>query len=68
MRNRINLDKAKPRMAGYWKFNMSFLNVKDFRDQLLLIIQQELACSVFGDKLWVHLKDSIRSFTADYSG
>lgn len=39
----IKLDKAKPRMAGFWKFNMSLLNVKDFQDQLLLIIQWELA-------------------------
>lgn len=42
VRLRINLYKAKPKMAEYWKFNTSLLNVKDFRDQLLLTMQREL--------------------------
>lgn len=35
----INSNRAKPRMAGYWKFNTSLLNMKDSWDQLLLITQ-----------------------------
>lgn len=52
MRICINLDKAKLRMTGYWNFNTSLLNVKDFRGQLLLliIIARGLAGSVFGNK------------------
>lgn len=50
MRVRINLNKAKHRMTRYWKFNKSFLNVKDFREQLLLIIHPEMAGSVYGNE------------------
>lgn len=50
---------ARPRMAGYWKFNLSFLDRQDFRQQLIRLVQQELMVG--------RLKDSIRSFTTEYS-
>ena len=33
------LDKAKVRMSGYWKFNASRLDVKDFWDQIELMLR-----------------------------
>lgn len=56
---RIKFDKSNVRMAGYWKFNISLLNGRDIRDQLLLIIQRKLTGTVFENKWWGHLKDTI---------
>lgn len=33
MRFYIKLDKARLRMAGYWKFKTFLLNLKDFQEQ-----------------------------------
>lgn len=54
----IKFDKANVRMAGYLKFNISLLNGKDIRDQLLLMIQRKLTGTVFGNKWCGHLKDT----------
>ena len=62
----IRLDKARCRMSGYWKFNSSFLVEADFRNQLELMIKRELTGAIMGNRWWANLKDSIRSFAADY--
>ena len=59
----IRLDKARTRMSGYWKFNSSVLAEDDFRNQFEL----ELTGAIMGNRWWGNLKDSIRSFAADYS-
>ena len=38
----IKLDKAKCRISGFLKFNSSFLDEKNFRDHLVLMIKREL--------------------------
>ena len=63
----IRLDKARCRMSGYWKFNLSLLAEADFRNQLELTIKRELTGAIMGNRWWANLKDSIRSFAADYS-
>ena len=62
----IRLDKAKSAMSSYWKFNSSLLVEDDFRNQLKLMIKRELSGAIIGNKWWGNLKDSIRSFAADY--
>ena len=62
----IRLDKARCRMSGYWKFNSSLLAEADFRNQLELMIKWELTGAIMGNRWWANLKDSIRSFAADY--
>ena len=62
----IRLDKARCRMSGYWKFNSSLLAEADFRNQLELTIKRELTGAIMGNRWWANLKDSIRSFAADY--
>ena len=54
-------------MSGYWKFNSSLLAEDDFQNQLELMIKQELTGAIIGNRWWGNLKDSIRSFAADYS-
>ena len=63
----IRLDKARCRMSGYWKFNLSLLAEADFRNELELTIKRELTGAIMGNRWWANLKDSIRSFAADYS-
>ena len=64
----IRLDKARCRMSGYWKFNLSLLAEADFQNQLELPIKRELTGGgIMGNRWWANLKDSIRSFAADYS-
>ena len=63
----IRLDKARSRLSGYRKFNSSFLGEADFWNQLELMIKQELSGAIIGNRWWGNLKDSIRSFAADYS-
>ena len=63
----IWLDKARPRISGYWKINSSLPDGKDFQDQLKLMFKQELSEAMIGNSWWSKLKDSIRSFAADYS-
>ena len=54
-------------MSGYWKFNSSLLGEDDFRNQLKLMLKRELSGAIIGNRWWGNLKDSIRSFAADYS-
>ena len=54
-------------MSGYWKFNSSLLAEDGFRNQLELMIKRELTGVIIGNRWWGNLKDSIRSFAADYS-
>ena len=63
----IRLEKARRRMSGYWKFNSSLLAEDDFQNQFELMIKQELTRAIIGNRWWGNLKDSIRSFSADYS-
>ena len=53
-------------MSGYWEFNSSLLAEADFRNQLELTIKRELTGAIMGNRWWANLKDSIRSFAADY--
>ena len=53
-------------MSGNWKFNSSLLAEDDFRNQLELMIKRELTGAIMGNRWWANLKDSIRSFAADY--
>ena len=62
----IRLDKARCRMSGYWKFNSSLLAEADFRNQLELMIKRELTGAIMGSRWWANLKDSSRSFAANY--
>ena len=39
----------------------------DFRNQLELMIKQELSRAIIGNSWWGNIKDCIRSFAADYS-
>ena len=63
----IRLDKSRCRMSGYRKFNSSLLAEYDFRNQQELMIKRELTGTIIGNWWWGNLKDSIRSFAADYS-
>ena len=45
----IRLDKARCRMSGYWKFNSSLLGEDDFRNQLQLMLKQELLGVIIGN-------------------
>ena len=63
----IRLDKARTRMAGYLKFNSSLSAEDDFWNHLEIMIKRELTGAIIGNRWWGKLKDSIRSFAADYS-
>ena len=56
----------RPRLAGYWKFNTSLLEIRDFRDRLESLIKQPLVGAVTGNKWWVSLKHRIRDFATKY--
>ena len=56
----IRLDKTKRRMSGFWKYSFSFLDEKDFRDQLELILKREFTVAVIGNRRDT-LKNKIRS-------
>ena len=57
--NRISL-------AGYWKFNPSLLEIRDFRDRLESLIKRALVGAVTGNRWWVSLKHRIRNFATKY--
>ena len=63
----VRLDKARRRLSGYWKFNSSLLGEDDFRNQQELMLKREMSEVIIGNRWWGNLKDSIRSFAADYS-
>ena len=64
---RVSLRLAnRPRLAGYWKFNTSLLEIRDFRDRLESLIQRALVGAVTGNRWWVSLKHRIRDFATKY--
>ena len=64
---RVSLRLAnRPRLAGYWKFNTSLLEIRDFRDRLESLIKRALVGAVTGNRWWVSLKHRIRDFATKY--
>ena len=64
---RVSLRLAnRPSLAGYWKFNTSLLEIRDFRDRLESLIQRALVGEVTGNRWWVSLKHRIRDFATKY--
>ena len=57
----------RPRLAGYWKFNLSLLDRRDFREQLIRLVQRELVGAVIGNRWWERLKSKIRAFVTKFS-
>ena len=43
-------------MSGYWKFNASLLDEKDFQDQLELMLRQELRGTFLEKVGWLKLR------------
>ena len=56
----------RPSLAGYWKFNTSLLEIRDFRDRLESLIKRALVGAVTGNRWWVSLKNRIRDFATKY--
>ena len=60
---RVSLQLAnRPSLAGYWKFNTSLLEIRDFRDRLESLIKRALVGAVTGNRWLVSLKHRIRAF------
>ena len=55
-----------PSLAGYWKFNTSLLEIRDFRERLASLIKRALVGAVTGNRWWVSLKHRIRDFATKY--
>ena len=67
-RVRVSLQLAnRPSLTGYWKFNTSLLEIRDFREWLESLIKQALVGAVTGKRWWVSLKHWIRDFATKYS-
>ena len=56
----------RPNLAGYWKFNTSLQEIRDFWDRLESLVQQALVGAVTGNKWWGPLKQRIRDFAIKY--
>ena len=64
---RVSLRLAnRPCLADYWKFNISLMEIRDFRDWLESLIKQALVGAVTGNRWWVSLKHRIRDFATKY--
>ena len=64
---RVSLRLAdRPSLAGYWKFNTTLLEIRDFREWLESLIKQALVGAVTGNVWWVSLKHRIRDFATKY--
>ena len=64
---RVSLQLAnRPCLAGYWKFNTSLLEIRDFRDRLESLIKRALVGAVTSNRWWVSLKHRIRDFATKY--
>ena len=64
---RVSLRLAnRPSLAGYWKFNTSLLEIRDFRDRLESLIKRALVGAVSRNRWWVSLKHRIRDFATKY--
>ena len=65
---RVSLRLAnRPSLAGYWKFNTSLLEIRDFRERLESLIKRALVGAVTGNRWWVFLKHRIRDFATKYN-
>ena len=53
-------------LAGYWTFNISLLDIGDFRKQLDTLIERALVGAVTGNKCWGFLNYRIRDFAIKY--
>ena len=53
-------------LAGYWKFNTSFLELRNFRDRLESPVLQASVGMVTGNKWWGSLRHRIRDFAIKY--
>ena len=56
----------RPSLAGYWKFNTSLLEIRDFRDRLESLIPRALVGAVTGNRWWASLKHRIGDFATKY--
>ena len=56
----------RPSLAGYWKFNTSLVEIRDFRDWLESLIKRALVGAVTDNRWWVSLKHGIRDFVTKY--
>ena len=56
----------RPCLAGYWKFNTSLLEIRDFRDRLESLIKRALVETVTGNRWWASLKHRIKDFATKY--
>ena len=64
---RVSLRLAnRPSLAGYWKFNTSLREIRDFRERLESLIKRALVGVVTGNRWWVSLKYRIRDFAIKY--
>ena len=64
---RVTLQLAnRPSLAGYWKFNTSLLETRDFQDRLESLIKRALVRVVTGNRWWGSLKHRIRDFATKY--
>ena len=64
---RVSLRLAnRPSLSGYWKFNTSLLEIRDFRERLESLIKRALVGAVTGNRWWVSLKHRIRDFATKY--
>ena len=64
---RVSLRLAnRSSLAGYWKFNTSLLEIRDFRERLESLIKRALVGVVTENRLWVSLKYRIRDFATKY--
>ena len=60
---RVSLRLAnRPSLDGYWKFNTSLLEIRDFQERLEFLIKQALVGMVTG----FFLKHRIRDFATKY--
>ena len=53
-------------LAGHWKFNISLLEIRDFRERLESLIKRALVEAVTGNRWWVSLKNRVKDFTTKY--
>ena len=64
---RVSLRLAnRSSLAGYWKFNISLLEIQDFQEPLESLIKRALVGAVTENRWWVSLKHRIRDFTTKY--
>ena len=64
---RVSLRLAnRPSLAGYWKFNTSLLEIRDFQERLESLIKREFVGVVTRNRWWGSLKHTIREIATKY--